>query len=65
MVDIYCDSFRQVPKRITLDLDDIFDAVHGGQQLRKVHADMRFFISVRAPVFSISGFPPTDRNGEK
>jgi transposase len=35
MVDLYCESFRQVPKRITLDIDDMFDAVHGGQQLRK------------------------------
>ena len=33
MVDLYCESFRQVPKRITLDIDDTFDAVHGGQQL--------------------------------
>jgi hypothetical protein len=23
-----------VPKRIVLDIDDTFDAVHGGQQLR-------------------------------
>ena len=34
MVDLYCESFRQVPKRVTLDIDDTFDAVHGGQQLR-------------------------------
>src|SRR4051794_4637870 len=34
MVDLYCASFRQVPKRIVLDIDDTFDAVHGGQQLR-------------------------------
>ena len=34
MVDLYCGSFRQVPKRIVLDIDDTFDAVHGGQQLR-------------------------------
>ena len=38
MVDLYCDSFRQVPKRITLDIDDTFDAVHGGQQLRLFNA---------------------------
>ena len=31
MVDLYCASFRQVPGRITLDIDDTFDAVHGGQ----------------------------------
>src|SRR4051794_23025273 len=34
MVDHYCQSFRQVPKRIVLDIDDTFDAVHGEQQLR-------------------------------
>jgi hypothetical protein len=31
MVDLYCESFQRVPKRITLDIDDTFDAVHGGQ----------------------------------
>ena len=34
MIDLYCKLFTQVPKRITLDIDDMFDAVHGGQQLR-------------------------------
>lgn len=34
MVDLCCESFRIVPRRITLDIDDTFDAVHGGQQLR-------------------------------
>ena len=29
MVGLYCASFAQVPKRITLDIDDTFDAVHG------------------------------------
>jgi hypothetical protein len=38
MVDLYCGSFRQVPKRIVLDIDDTFDAVHGGQQLRLFNA---------------------------
>jgi Transposase DDE domain group 1 len=38
MVDLYCESFGQVPKRITLDVDDTFDAVHGGQQLRLFNA---------------------------
>jgi hypothetical protein len=31
-------QLRQVPKRITLDIDDTFDAVHGGQQLRLFNA---------------------------
>jgi len=38
LVDLFCNSFRQVPKRITLDWDDTFDAVHGGQQLRLFNA---------------------------
>jgi hypothetical protein len=38
MVDLYCSSFRTVPKRIVLDIDDTFDAVHGGQQLRLFNA---------------------------
>ena len=38
MVDLYCASFRQVPRRIVLDVDDTFDAVHGGQQLRLFNA---------------------------
>jgi hypothetical protein len=38
MVDLYCESFRQVPNRIVLDIDDTFDAVHGGQQLRLFNA---------------------------
>ena len=34
LVDHYCHSFRRVPARIVLDVDDTFDAVHGSQQLR-------------------------------
>jgi hypothetical protein len=29
---------RQVPKRIVLDIDDTFDRVHGGQELRLFNA---------------------------
>ena len=38
MIGLYCASFRQVPRRITLDIDDTFDAVHGEQQLRLFNA---------------------------
>ena len=38
MIDLYCASFSKVPKRLTLDIDDTFDAVHGGQQLRLFNA---------------------------
>src|SRR5450756_1898225 len=36
--NLYCESFHKVPKRITLDIDDTFDAVHGDQQLRLFNA---------------------------
>jgi hypothetical protein len=38
MIELYCGSFRQVPRRIVLDVDDTFDAVHGEQQLRLFNA---------------------------
>jgi len=38
LVEQYCGSFRAVPKRIVLDIDDTFDRVHGGQQLRLFNA---------------------------
>ena len=38
MIDLYCASYDQVPKRIVLDIDDTFDAVHGAQQLRLFNA---------------------------
>ena len=38
LVEQYCGSFRAVPRRIVLDLDDTFDRVHGGQQLRLFNA---------------------------
>jgi hypothetical protein len=38
LVEQYCGSFRQVPKRIVLDIDDTFDRVHGEQQLRLFNA---------------------------
>jgi hypothetical protein len=38
LIDLYCDSFRQVPRRIVLDIDDHFDAAHGEQELRVFNA---------------------------
>lgn len=38
MADLYCASYRQVPRRIVLDIDDTIDAVHSGQQLRLFNA---------------------------
>jgi hypothetical protein len=39
MVALYCASFRQVPRRITLDIDGTFNAVHDRQQLRLFKAN--------------------------
>ena len=38
MVDLFCDSFRRVPGRIVLDIDDTEDKVHGAQQLALFNA---------------------------
>jgi hypothetical protein len=38
LVEQYCGSFRAVPRRIVLDIDDTFDRVHRGQQLRLFNA---------------------------
>jgi Transposase DDE domain group 1 len=38
MVELFCDSFEQVPNRIVLDIDDTEDRVHGRQELALFHA---------------------------
>jgi hypothetical protein len=38
MVELFCDSFEEVPRRIVLDIDDSCDPVHGSQQLSLFHA---------------------------
>src|SRR5919112_2671541 len=38
MVELFCDSFEQVPRRLVLDIDDTEDRVHGHQQLSLFHA---------------------------
>jgi len=37
-VDLFCDSWRNIPARIELDIDDTEDRVHGGQQLALFNA---------------------------
>ena len=46
MVELFCDSFATVPRRIVLDIDDTEDRVHGAQQLSLFHAhyDGRCFL---------------------
>jgi hypothetical protein len=48
MIDLFCDSFAQVPSRIVLDIDDTEDEVHGGQQLGlfNAHYDSRCFLPI-------------------
>ena len=48
MVDLFCDSFAQVPRRIVLDIDDTEDRVHGRQQLSLFHGhyDSRCFLPI-------------------
>src|SRR5918911_1420863 len=38
MVELFCDSFEEVPRRIVLDIDDTEDRVHGRQELALFHA---------------------------
>jgi hypothetical protein len=38
LVELFCDSFAEVPRRIVLDIDDTEDRVHGQQQLALFHA---------------------------
>jgi hypothetical protein len=46
MVELFCDSFAEVPRRIVLDIDDTEDRVHGRQQLSLFHGhyDSRCFL---------------------
>jgi len=38
LIDQFCAGWRQVPRRIVLDIDDTWDEVHGGQQLALFNA---------------------------
>jgi Transposase DDE domain group 1 len=48
MIELFCDSFDEVPRRIVLDIDDTEDRVHGHQQLSLFHAhyDSRCFLPI-------------------
>src|ERR1700693_1999278 len=48
MVEIFCDSFERVPRRIVLDIDDTEDRAYGGQQLSlfNAHHDSRCFMPI-------------------
>jgi hypothetical protein len=48
MIELFCDSFDEVPRRIVLDIDDTEDRVHGQQQLSlfNAHYDSRCFLPI-------------------
>jgi Transposase DDE domain group 1 len=48
MIELFCDSFAEVPRRIVLDIDGTEDRVHGRQQLSLFHAhyDSRCFLPI-------------------
>jgi hypothetical protein len=48
MVELFCDSFAEVPRRIVLDIDDTEDRVHGHQHLSLFHAhyDSQCFLPI-------------------
>jgi hypothetical protein len=48
MVELFCDSFKEVPRRIVLDIDDTEDRAYGGQQLSlfNAHHDSRCFMPI-------------------
>src|ERR1700704_3701307 len=41
MVELFCDSFEEVPRRILLDIDDTEDRGHGGPATGAVHPPLR------------------------
>jgi len=55
LIDLFCGSFKIVPARIVLDIDDTADTVHGGQQLAlfKAHYDDYCF----QPIFTMPPAP--------
>src|SRR3954469_16635345 len=48
IIDTYCASFRRPPTKVTLDIDDTVDVVHGHQQLSlfNAHHDERCFMPI-------------------
>ena len=48
MVELFCDSFSKVPRRIVLDIDDTEDRAYGRQHLALFHAhyDSRCFLPI-------------------
>src|SRR4051812_30536766 len=51
MVELFCDSFAEVPNRIVLDVDATENRVHGRQQLALVHAHYGGYCSLPIHVY--------------
>src|SRR3712207_2793292 len=58
MVELFCDSFTEVPRRLVLDIDDTCDPAHGHQQLALFHAhyNERCFLPIHV-YEAVSGKP--------
>ena len=58
MVELFCDSYGTVPRRLVLDIDDTEDQTHGGQQLSlfNAHHDSHCFMPIHI-YEAISGKP--------
>ena len=58
MIDLFCASFKAVPERIVLDIDDTDDAVHGGQQLALFNAHYDEYIFQPIHIFEATTGKP-------
>lgn len=57
-IDLFCDSFKSVPARIVLDIDDTPDTVHGGQQLAFFNAHYDEYIFQPIHIFDAATGKP-------
>ena len=58
MIDLFCASFKAVPERIVLDIDDTDDAVHGGPQLALFNAHYDEYIFQPIHIFEATTGKP-------
>ncbi len=58
MIDVFRASFRSVPARLVLDIDDTSDAVHGGQQLALFNAHYDEYIFQPIHIFEAATGKP-------
>ena len=58
LIDLFCDSYKIVPARIVLDIDDTPDAAHGGQQLTLFNAHYDEYIFQPIHIFEAATGKP-------